>query len=102
MGSVDPEKRRKGQEELADYDPDDLYDLLSKRYDDLVEAQKLIEGGILGLQSTKEGDVPVSIEDLLQFVRRLMVDINVLYLSNMALISQFKKHNWMLPPAPEE
>jgi hypothetical protein len=30
-------------------------------------------------------------EDLLQFVLRLFGDINVLHLSNMALIEQFKK-----------
>ena len=87
--------------ELADYDPDNLYDILSKRYEDLTEARAIIEQGIIGLKNSKQGDVPITLEDQLQFLLRLFDDINVLYLSNMVLISKIKKRDRSDPSSEE-
>jgi hypothetical protein len=88
--------------ELADYDPDNLYDILSKRYEDLTEARAIIEQGIIGLKNSKQGDVPITLEDQLQFLLRLFDDINVLYLSNMVLISKLKKRDWSAASSEEQ
>jgi hypothetical protein len=94
MDSRDPGARKKREGKLVDYDPNQLYNLLDNRQKDLVEAEAMIVKALAAFKKNRRGDVPISIEDLLQFVLRLFGDINVLYLSNMALIEQFKKGNW--------
>ena len=96
------ESRRKSRDaELKDYDPDDLYALLSKSQIDLEEGRSMIEKAIIALRKSKQGDVPITLEDQLQFLLRIFDDLNVLYLSNMALVSQFKKRDWS-EASPEE
>jgi len=96
------ESQKKSRDaDLEDYDPDDLYALLSKSQTDLVEASSMIEQAIVALKKNKQGDVPITIEDQLQFLLRIFDDINVLYLSNMVLISQFKKRDWSKPSSEE-
>jgi hypothetical protein len=68
-----------------------LYTLLEKRQEDLQEALGLMERGIAMLQNSKQGDKPITLEEQFHFVLRLFESINVLYLSNMALIAQVKK-----------
>jgi hypothetical protein len=94
------ESRKKSLDaELEDYDPDELYDLLSKSQIDLEEARSMVEKAIVALGKSKQGDVPITLEDQLQFLLRIFEDLNVLYLSNMVLVSQFKKRDWSDGPS---
>ena len=73
-----------------DYDPNELYQLLERKQQDLAEAEATIEKALAMFKISKQGNVPINLEELLQFVLRLYGDINVLYLADMALISQFR------------
>ena len=77
-----------------DYDPNELYQILDKRQQALAEAEAMIVTALAAFKKNKHGNVPISIEDLLQFVLRLFGDINVLYLANMALIEQFRNGDY--------
>jgi hypothetical protein len=97
------ESRKKSRDaELKDYDPDDLYGLLSKSQIDLEEARSMVEKAVIALRKSKHGDVPITLEDQLQFLLRIFDDLNVLYLSNMALVSQFKKRDWSEASSEEQ
>jgi hypothetical protein len=87
----EPEGGKRRIDDLVDMDADDLYDLIYKRYLDLNEGRSVVDQVIAMLKNSKAGDVPVTLEDQFEFLRRLFDEINVLYLSNLALIAQFKK-----------
>jgi hypothetical protein len=64
---------------------------MSKRFAELREGHVLLKQMIASLRDSKQGDVPLTIKDKFEFLLKIFDDLDALYLSNMALISQFKQ-----------